>query len=382
MQAGRRVARVLVNSNVSPLFLRHISTSSSGSLGGNVFGVKAMYRMNTIPESSIYKPMQQRVFYSSEERQDDSSVSEAVKEMYDKMQESIVEKRTAPPNAWLWSMISSCANVDDIKLLFDILQKFRVFRLSNLRIHENFNSALCQEITKACINVGAIDYAKKGLWKHNVYGLNPTIGSAHQLLLHAQKLKDAKLASDVMKLVKKNDLPLQPGTSDIVFSIWYDAENWNLISKYGKRFIKAGVKLRQNAFDIWMRFAAKRGDVDSLWKIEKFRSEMMKQHTLASGFSCAKGFLLERKPENAAAVIQLVNQGLSDTKRPAVMLELQQLISEWPLELLKHQKEGNKKALVPALQEDTAAMIEHLSRMGIKVNVKMEDFTKNEGVFS
>ncbi|KAG9138690.1 hypothetical protein Leryth_024434 [Lithospermum erythrorhizon] len=185
-----------------------------------------------------------------------------------------------------------------------------------------------------------------------------------------------------MKLVKKNDLPLQPGTSDIVLSIWYDAENWNLISKYGKRFIKAGVKLRQNAFGIWMRFAAKRGDVDSLWKIEKFRSETMKQHTLASGFSCAKGFLLERKPENAAAVIQLVNQGLSDTKRPAVMLELQQLISEWPLELLKHQKEGNKKALVPALQEDTAAMIEHLSRMGIKVDVKMEDFTKNEGVFS
>lgn len=31
-------------------------------------------------------------------------------------------------------------------------------KLSNLRIHENFNCALCQEVTRTCLRVGAIDY--------------------------------------------------------------------------------------------------------------------------------------------------------------------------------------------------------------------------------
>lgn len=52
---------------------------------------------------------------------------EAVKELYDKMLESVVGKRTMPPNAWLWSMLENCKNNDDIKLLFDILENLRRF---------------------------------------------------------------------------------------------------------------------------------------------------------------------------------------------------------------------------------------------------------------
>jgi hypothetical protein len=52
--------------------------------------------------------------------------TEAVEEMYQKMLKS-VEAETMPPNAWLWSMIDSCSNKEDIKLLFQILQKLRVF---------------------------------------------------------------------------------------------------------------------------------------------------------------------------------------------------------------------------------------------------------------
>lgn len=36
----------------------------------------------------------------------------------------------------------------------------------------------------------------------------------------------------------------------------------------------------------------------------------MKTHTIGSGFSCAKGFLLEHKPEEAAVIIQVVTQVL------------------------------------------------------------------------
>ncbi|XLS51773.1 hypothetical protein HN51_012450, partial [Arachis hypogaea] len=143
----------------------------------------------------------------------------AVKELYDKMLESVKVKRSMPPNAWLWSMIENCKHQQDIRLLFDILENLHIFRLSNLQIHEDFNSNLCQEVTKACIKAGALDFAKRTLWKHNVYGLSPTVAAANHLLTHAKNHNDTKLLVEVMKLLKKNDLPLQQGTPDIIFRL-------------------------------------------------------------------------------------------------------------------------------------------------------------------
>ncbi|KAI5429015.1 Short-chain dehydrogenase TIC 32 [Lathyrus oleraceus] len=85
---------------------------------------------------------------------------------------------------------------------------------------------------------------------------------ANQLTKHlktyAKNHNDTNLLVEVMKLLKRNDLPLQPGTADIVFSICYNTDEWELINKYAKRFVKAGVKLRQTSFETWMGFAAKR----------------------------------------------------------------------------------------------------------------------------
>lgn len=53
--------------------------------------------------------------------------AETVKEMYDKIIKSAVEIRTAPPNAWLRSLIAKCSTPEDIKLLFDVLPKLRTF---------------------------------------------------------------------------------------------------------------------------------------------------------------------------------------------------------------------------------------------------------------
>ncbi|KZV50678.1 hypothetical protein F511_29282 [Dorcoceras hygrometricum] len=307
--------------------------------------------------------------------------TETAKEVYEKMLKCVSEKRSAPPNAWLWSLVAKCGTDEDIKLLFDILERLRRFRLSNLRIPDNFNSALCRDVTKACVRVGAIEFGKKALWKHNLYGLSPDIGSAHSLLLHAQQHNDVKLMVEVMKLVKKNGLPLQPGTADIVFSICYSADRWGLISKYGRRFVKSGVRLRQTSFDLWMEFAARIGDTESLWEIEKWRSESMKQHTLSTAFSCAKGLLLDHKPESAAAIIQAINQSTSDTKRTEFVVELQKLVSEWPLEVIKHKKEENKEAFVAALQNNISSLINALSSVGVATNLSMEDLT-TKGVLS
>lgn len=321
-----------------------------------------------------------KALYSSGADTVEATPTEQVMELYDKMLDSVKVKRSMPPNAWLWSMIANCKHQHDISLLFDILENLRRFRLSNLRIHDNFNCNLCREVAKACVHAGALDFGKKALWKHNVYGLTPNIASAHHLLLHAKNHKDTTLLVDVMKLLKKNDLPLQPGTADIVFSICYDTNDWELINKYAKRFVKAGVKLRQTSFDTWMTFAAKRGDTESLSKIEKLRSDTMKKHTLATGFSCAKGLLLERKPSEAAVVIQVLNQTLSDAKKSGIKGELQKLVSEWPLEVIKHQKEEERKALAASLKSDIPVMVSELLRMGLEANVSLEDLDRNEGI--
>ncbi|XXG84159.1 hypothetical protein AAC387_Pa10g1738 [Persea americana] len=305
--------------------------------------------------------------------------TEAVNEFYLKMLKS-VEARTMPPNAWLWSLVENCANREDIKLLFQILQNLRRFRLSNLRIHSNFNSHLCYRVAEACARTGALDFGKKTLWKHNVYGLTPTIGAAHYLLLYAKEHNDAKLMVEIMKLLKRNSLPLQPGTADIVFSICYNMGDWDLISKYSKRFIKAGVKLHRTAFGIWMEFAAKLGDVQSIWKIEELRAKSVKQHSLETGFSCAKGYLLEGKPEDAATVIHVLSQGLPDPKKPGVAVELQKLVHQWPLELVKQQKKEKRKKLAGSLRSDIHKMVKSLLDMGLEVTLDLKDLIKEEPI--
>ncbi|CAI9762682.1 unnamed protein product [Fraxinus pennsylvanica] len=101
--------------------------------------------------------------------------------------------------------------------------------------------------------------------------------------------------------------------------------------------------------------------------LEEYRKYVEKDAAFERCFQ--QGFLLERKPENAAAIT------LSDAKRPVIMVELQKLVSEWPLEILKHQKEESRKASAAALKKDIPAMINALSSLGLDVNVNKENLT-------
>ncbi|KAL3727524.1 hypothetical protein ACJRO7_032286 [Eucalyptus globulus] len=285
-----------------------------------------------------------------------------VKEMYDKILESANMKRTMAPNAWTWLMIENCKNREDIRLINQPGFLLSLRRLSNRRIHENFNCNLCQEVTKACVRARALDFGKKALWEHCVYGFTPTIGSANHLLQYAKEHKDATLMQEVMKLLKKNNLPF----------ICDDTDNWVLLSKYSKRFVKNGLNLHKAAFDIWIEFAAKVGDIESLWKTEKLRCESMKQYTVDSGFY---GYLLEGKPEEAAAVIHVMNQSLRYAKRSSIRVELQKLVREWLFEVIKWKKEDDCKALAASLKSDIPAMVSSLLNTGLEVKVNMEQLT-------
>ncbi|OMO53719.1 hypothetical protein CCACVL1_28411 [Corchorus capsularis] len=386
---SRKFARVLGSSpsillNSNHRFLSSLTPISSASLSSlpwqfHTETSSGMCRGSylSMPQHPVYT-MMSRACFSTGAETSDSNPTEAVKELYDNMLESVNVKRTMPPNASLWSMIGKCKNMEDIKLLFDALKNLRRFRLSNLRIHSNFNCNLCQEVARACVRVGTIDFGKRTLWNHNVYGLSPSIASAHHLLSYAKVHNDTKILVEIMHLVKRNNLPLQPGTADIVSSICYNTNNWELISKYSKRFIKAGVKLRPTTFETWMKFAAQRGDTEALWNIEKLRSETLTFHTLTTGISCAKGLLLESKPEDAATLIQVLNQTLSETKKAGIKDEIENLVNEWPSEVIKHKKEEDRKALAASLKSDIPAMIASLLNMGLTMSGKLEDLTKKE----
>ncbi|XP_055824794.1 uncharacterized protein LOC129893307 [Solanum dulcamara] len=268
----------------SPCILEPIQSNCNSSLCRGYFTSGTIYGNYIQTECNLQRNICQcqkcsmlfRASFSTEAGIVESGATESVKELYDKMLKSVVDQRSAPPNAWLWSLIQSCVNHEDANLLFDILQRLRIFRLSNLRIHENFNCALCQEITKACVRVGVIDL----------------------------------------------------------------------------------------------------GDVDALWKIEKIRSETMKERTLGSGLSCAKGFLVDHKPEDAAAIIHLLNQTVPDSRRQKFMVELQKLVADWPLEVIKRQKDERRKELAATLEHDIRTMLSALSNMGLKLNVNVEDLTR------
>ncbi|KAJ0682776.1 hypothetical protein HanPI659440_Chr16g0651121 [Helianthus annuus] len=157
-------------------------------------------------------------------------IAAAAKELHDKLLKSVLEQRTAPPNNWLWTLIEKCENREDIKLLFSVLENLRKFRLSNLRIFENFNDNLCREVSK----------------------------------LYAKQHDDVNLMVDTL-------------------------------------------------------------------------------------------------PEG---------------KRPDIMAELEKLVSEWPLEVVKSCKDEGKMVLAAGLQEDIPAMIDNLSGLGVETNIKMDDLTK------
>ncbi|CAN6469377.1 unnamed protein product [Victoria cruziana] len=250
---------------------------------------------------------------------------------------------------------------------------FSLQRLSNLRIHDNFNSQYCMQIAEACARAGALDLGQKVLWRHNVYGITPTIGSAHYLLLHAKEHNDAEAMVKILQVMKRNSLQFQPTTADIVFSICYNVGNWDLICKYAKKFIKSGIKLHQAAYDIWMDFAAKTGKLESIWEIEELRSKSGKQHTVPTAFACVKGYLLQHHPENAAATIHLLSQNLPDAKKPLIQVELQKLVTEWISSVKKQQNKEEMKEFLSRLKSDVSAMVGHLPSMGLEVEVNMEN---------
>ncbi|KAK1397165.1 hypothetical protein POM88_007028 [Heracleum sosnowskyi] len=64
----------------------------------------------------------------------------------------------------------------------------------------------------------------------------------------------------------------------------------------------------------------------------------------------------------------IVSYMLPEAKKPGILVELQKLVSDWTVKVIKCQKEEDRKDLAAALQADILAMITKLVELGLEVN--------------
>lgn len=65
-----------------------------------------------------------------------------------------------------------------------------------------------------------------------------------------------------------------------------------------------------------------------------------------------------------------------NSRRQNFMVELHKLVADWPLEVIKRQKDERRKELAATLQHDIPTMLNSLSNLGLKLNVNVEDLTR------
>ncbi|KAJ4881187.1 Uncharacterized protein Rs2_38242 [Raphanus sativus] len=228
---------------------RHASPSPS------VLLLKGMDRCTHLhTRSSSFSLLIPRSSFSSEAAKLEGDPSVTVKELHDKILDSVNVKRSMPRNAWLWSLIESCQNQDDINLLFEVLHKLRRF-----------------------------------------------------------------------------------------------VNKWDLLAKYSKKFSKDRVKLRKTTFDVSMDFAAKRAYTRRV--------------------SSLKVNLKKLLPSSSLSARHMVT-------------EFKKLVNEWPVEVIRHQAEEDKKALADSLKSVIPSMVNVLLSSGLNVSVDLDESYKKDALLS
>lgn len=312
-------------------------------------------------------------FLCTEVEKPQDSPTEAVKELYQKIVKSL-ESKTFPPNTWRDALLGKCKNAEDVKLAFEILEKLRIFKMACLWQPGNWPQQITSAVASASVRGNAPDIGLRTLWRHNYYGLTPSIAAAHSLLLYAKEKKNITLMRKILQTMEKNLLKPQPKTADIVLSICYDNQQWKLISIYAKQFLKDGLKLHRDAYDIWISTAAKLGNTLEVWKIQELRSLSGYKHTIPSAFSCAKAHLLKWQPKEAAEVIfQLSQDNQSELKKKDVSKELDLLVDKWPATVIFLRRRDRRKAISTELKQCISLMFNCLSNMGFNVPFNAEE---------
>eukprot|EP00249_Psilotum_nudum_P011034 c22928_g1_i1 orf=121-1236(+) len=304
--------------------------------------------------------------------------SSEVQVLYNKLTD-VIAKRSIPPNSLLHTLLQSCVIPQDVELAYEALRHYRVVRSSKAHINKNFSEKISQLVVSASLRAGAYDLGLKTLWKHNKYGITPSLESAHILLSHAKEHNDLDFARRILTTMAKNSLFPSRVTANIVFRMCKENGDLPLLFKLAKEFFRNHVQLSPALYDICISCAANSGNVSEVWKIQQLRKETGLCHTTASAFSCAKALVLQKKYEKAA---QLISFHCQDMKKRHKYLAM--MISKWPLELLSKQEEGEKEEYLASLKHKLVAFIDALRAEGIDVSIDaVEELVQgNSGTWS
>ncbi|GLJ45853.1 hypothetical protein SUGI_0965380 [Cryptomeria japonica] len=312
-------------------------------------------------------------FLSTEVEKPNSNPTEAVQELYQKIIESL-DSKNLPPNTLRDSFLEKCKNTEDVKLVFELLEKLRIFKTAGLCQHANWPKQITRAVASACIRAKAPEIGLKTLWRHNVYGLTPDIGAAHILLLYSREKKNIVLMNKILETVKKNVLKAHPKTADIVLSICNDTKKWSSMIIHAKKFLDDGVKLHPGAYDKLISCAAKFGKTENILRVQELLAASGFMQTVPSTFVCAKAYLLKQQPQEAAKVIFKFNQeNQSETKKSAVYQELELLVDQWPEVVIVKQAKVDRKAFSSKLKDCISKMFNHLQNMGFEVSLNVDE---------
>eukprot|EP00252_Welwitschia_mirabilis_P013598 TRINITY_DN29919_c0_g1_i1.p1 TRINITY_DN29919_c0_g1~~TRINITY_DN29919_c0_g1_i1.p1 ORF type:complete len:384 (+),score=60.80 TRINITY_DN29919_c0_g1_i1:144-1295(+) len=323
--------------------------------------------------ANIYPEIVSYITFSTEAQKPEEKPTEAAKQIFEKIIQSI-KSREYPPNNWRDSLIKSCKNREDVKLAFDALDELRIFRSNQMSILENWKESVSLNLVAACVRSNAPDLGLKTLSRRNMYGITPCISSVHYLLRYAESQKDMRFAKDVLKAMETGWITPQSKTAEIVFRICAQTKQWSMMSYYARKFHAKGVKFNLNTYDTWISLAANIGNTQRVWKIQELRLMSNYKHTIASSFACAKAHLLKWEPQEAGDLLFTCNKerATSASITEKFNEELQFLVDVWPAEVIAMRDKSQRKALMTELKDCLRMMFDYLTVKGLDFSIDVE----------
>lgn len=293
-----------------------------------------------------------------------------LKELHDRFTTEVQGKRTVPLKL-LRNILEQCNSTEDVDLAFRIMKDYRVYRSSKARVKQNFNQNISTLAISASLRSRSYGLGLKALWKHNVFGLSPTIENAHMFLSHARKEKDMDLMKKTLRTMLKNLVMPTAQTAEIVIRICKDSGDLNLMFNWADEFLQNGVMLSSPVFDILIATAANFGFVEKVFEAQKWREEAGLDHTMASAFAIAKAHILQGEPQIGVDLIAKYSKD-----KVKVQKYLTMLVRAWPSELVskKEQTQVEGDDHIMGLKDNVVLFAKALSNKfrGVSIDAEQE----------
>eukprot|EP00250_Pteridium_aquilinum_P019683 c24531_g1_i1 orf=755-1942(-) len=296
--------------------------------------------------------------------------SPELKGLYEKFTTEVQGKRTVPVKL-LRQILEQSNSPEDVALAFRVLQEYRVYRSSKARVKENFNENISGLAVSASLRSKSYGLGLKALWKHNIYGLSPSLENAHKFLSHARQEKDLVLMKKIFRTMLKNLVLPTTQTAEIMIRICKDNKDLNLMFNLAEELLQNGVKFSSPVFDILIATAANCGSVENVFKAQKWRKEAGVDHTIASAFAVAKAHVVQGEPQIG---VDLIAQHCKLQDKVKLNKYLAMLVRVWPSELFSIKDQIQKEDYFTGLKDNVLKFAKILSKefRGVSIDAENE----------